>query len=125
MEKILKKLKDEQTGITLVAFIITIAVMLILAGAIIRITIGTGSGIGGAKRAKFLHEVSEIDELVASRKVYLSSPNYTGSLNNLLGTKSDYNDKLTVQEGNLVYIAEAVSSKEAEWLAELGIQAAE
>ena len=47
---------------------------------------------------------------------------YSGSLNDFLGLNSVYNNKLILQEGELVYISSNVSLQEATWFEQLGIQ---
>ena len=47
---------------------------------------------------------------------------YSGAINELLGTTSKYDKKLIVQEGELVYVENNVSSKEGRWFEQLGIQ---
>ena len=46
---------------------------------------------------------------------------YSGAINELLGTTSKYDKKLIVQEGELVYVENNVSSKEGKWFEQLGI----
>ena len=73
-----------------------------------------------AKYAKFLAEVSDIKEQVQI-KVLEEDSRYSGTINDFLGIKSNYNDKLIIQEGQLVYVSSAVSNKEEEWLEQLGV----
>ena len=47
---------------------------------------------------------------------------YTGTINDYLGINSDFNDKLLMQEGELVYNKDNASSKEEKWFEQLGIQ---
>ena len=74
-----------------------------------------------ASHAKFATEVDGIKSQVRVRKAEIDI-DFSGSLNEFLGTTSKYDNKLILQEGELVYVANAVSSKEAKWFEELGIQ---
>lgn len=53
-----------------------------------------------------------------------SNYSYMGTINDLLGIDSNYNNKLIVQEGNLVYVSDKVSSQEEKWFEKLGIEKA-
>lgn len=79
--------------------------------------------ITNALYAKFATEVKQIEEQVQLKQI-MSDSSYTGSINDLLGFDSDYNNKLIVQEGNLVYVSDEVSSQEVKWLEKLGIEKA-
>lgn len=74
-----------------------------------------------ASHAKFATEVDAIKSQVRVRRAETDSA-FSGTLNDFLGTTSKYDNKLIMQEGELVYVANAVSSKEAKWFEELGIQ---
>lgn len=123
MKEISLNVKLKNRGITLIALIITIIVLLILA-RYYYINVSTEI-IGILSRtvfAKFANEVTSIKEQVDM----LRMPNengYTGSINELLGINSAYNDKLTVQEGKLKYL-KTVSAQEAEWFERFGIEKA-
>ena len=119
-----KERKNEK-GITILALVITVIVILILAG----ITIGTTSGDDGAiinaSKAKFRTEIRDIQE-----KIELEEINHNdgedfqfGSLEDLIGRTDEYNEILSIENGNLVYDPEKVSDKQKEWLEEMDIQA--
>ena len=74
-----------------------------------------------ASHAKFATEVDAIKSQVRVRRAETDTL-FSGTLNDFLGTTSKYDNKLIMQEGELVYVANAVSSKEARWFEELGIQ---
>ena len=74
-----------------------------------------------ATYAKFASEVSDIKEQVELKQLKDDSY-YTGTINEFLGTTSNYNNKLLMQEGELVYVSSSVSSREAKWFEQLGIQ---
>ena len=77
--------------------------------------------ITNALYAKFANEVRQIQEEILLKQV-MSDSSYTGTINDLLKSESDYNKKLIIQEGNLVYVANEVSSQETKWLESLGIE---
>ncbi len=119
-----KERKNEK-GITILALVITVIVILILAG----ITIGTISGDDGAiinaSKAKFRTEIRDIQE-----KIELEEINHNDgedfqfeSLEDLIGRTDEYNEILSIENGNLVYDPEKVSDKQKEWLEEMDIQA--
>ena len=119
-----KERKNEK-GISILALVITVIVILILAG----ITIGTISGDDGAiinaSKAKFRTEIRDIQE-----KIELEEINHNDgedfqfeSLEDLIGRTDEYNEILSIENGNLVYDPEKVSDKQKEWLEEMDIQA--
>ena len=124
MQKNINKFIKEQRGITLVALIITIIVMLILASATVVIVVGDNSLVAKSKHAKFVTEVKDLQERVRAKMAQLGTFEYMGTINQLLGTNTKLNDKFTVQDGELVYIGDKVTSRERTWLAELGIEEA-
>ena len=117
------KLRKINSGITLISLIVTIIILLILAGVTLNLSFGEAGILNNTLHAKFATEVRQIEEEVMLKQV-MSDSSYTGTINDLLGTDSDYNNKLIIQEGNLVYVASEVSSQETKWLESLGIEEA-
>ncbi len=125
-----KGMKHE--GITLIALVVTIVVLLILAGISIDAIIGDNSIIKNAKKAVFVTDIKSIedkmqiiyigDELKNENSENSSSTKF-GTIEGVTGEKSKYNDKLAIENGKLVYNSEKVSKEEKEWLEELGILA--
>ena len=130
-----------QRGITLIALIITIIVMMILVGVTVTFTIGENGILSQAKEAKFKQEVGQIIEFVEMEKVSIIAKNkgvepqhysneqidqLTQSIPQKLKEKYINNDKIYVgADGDLYYNSDKVEAKEADWLNELGIEAGE
>ena len=74
-----------------------------------------------ATYAKFASEVSDIKEQVELKKL-IDDSEYSGTINDFLENNSNYNDKLIMQEGELVYVSSNVSSRDAKWFEQMGIQ---
>ncbi len=108
-------------GITLIALIITIVILLILAG----ITIGTLTGENGiitnAIYAKFATEIRDLQEQL-DLKVIQEDYSGSGTINDELKLDSNYNKLLYIEEGEIVYIVSEVNNREKEWLEQLGIR---
>ena len=114
-----------QEGITLLVLVITIVVLLILAGITINAVTGDNGAIVNASKAKFRTEIRDIEE-----KIELEEINHNngedfqfGTLKDLIGREDAYNEILYIEGGNLVYLENKVSEKQAEWLEEMGINA--
>ena len=120
MKNYTKKSLKASNGITLIALVITIIILLILAGISIGMLSGENGILTQATHAKFASEVSDIKEQVELEQLK-DDLYYSGSINDLLGINSVYNDKLILQEGELVYVSSNVSSREAKWFEQLGI----
>ena len=79
--------------------------------------------ITNALYAKFATEVKQIEEQVQLKQIMSDSNfSYMGTINDLLGIDSEYNEKLIIQEWKLVYVSDEVSSQEVTWLKKLGIE---
>ena len=116
---------ENQRGITLLVLVITIVVLLILAGITINAVTGDNGAIVNASKAKFRTEIRDIEE-----KIELEEINHNngedfqfGTLKDLIGREDAYNEILYIEGGNLVYLENKVSEKQAEWLEEMGINA--
>ena len=127
------KMKKER-GITLIALIITIIVMLILVGVTVNIVINGGL-ITVTQEAKFKTEVREIEDGLQVRKAVLLADNL-GTLENITfitideldieqNLKTKFAEKLIISKESddfvLYYNSEKVTNQEIEWLEELGI----
>ena len=130
--------EDSQTapidhrGITLIALIITIIVMLILVG--VTITVALNSGLfGTARKAAYQTEIAEIQEQLEIAKAVKVAENggeepsdYGITINDLPISdelKSKYGSKLVVSKNGTLYYDPAVVTDEEErgWLEEIGI----
>ena len=110
-------------GITLIALIITIIILLILAGITIGTLTGDNSLIIQTGKAKFNSEIKDIEEQLELSEIEKNDgEDYQfGTLEELIGRTDEYNDKLSLEDGKLVYDEEKVSEEEAGWLEELEI----
>ena len=128
-------MKDTK-GITLIALIITIIVMLILVGVTVTTAINGGL-FTAAQEAKFKTEVSQIQESLQVQKAVLLA-NSIGTLESVESIslneldideklKTNFSEKLIIlkQSGDFVlcYNSGKVTNQEKEWLEELGIHA--
>ena len=120
----MKKRMEEQ-GVTLLVLVITIIVLLILAGVTISAITGDDGTIVNASKAKFRTEIRDIEE-----KIELEEINHNngeefqfGTLKDLIGREDEYNEILYMEDGKLVYLEDKVSDKQAQWLEEMGIKA--
>ena len=107
-------------GITLIALVVTVIVLLILAAIGISALTGNNSIITSSREAKLKTEVKEIIE-VKDQKEALSSNIQFGDINELLDLESEYNDKLSIENGEIVYDPNKVTETEKEWLEEIGV----
>lgn len=119
-EKVLST-KNKTQGITLIALVITIIVLLILAGVTIATLTGDNGILTRAIEAKFKTEISNLKEQIEIKEVSNSKENAFGTINGILGMESEYNDKLVIENGNLVYDTEKFSDQEKKWLEDLDI----
>ncbi len=117
--------RKNDKGITLLALVITIIVLLILAGVTIGAITGDDGTIVNASKAKFRTEIRDIEE-----KIELEEVNHNngedfqfGTLKDLIGREDEYNEILYMEDGKLVYLEDKVSDKQAKWLEEMGINA--
>ena len=120
----MKKRMEEQ-GVTLLVLVITIIVLLILAGVTISAITGDDGTIVNASKAKFRTEIRDIEE-----KIELEEVNHNngeefqfGTLKDLIGREDEYNEILYMEDGKLAYLEDKVSEKQAQWLEEMGINA--
>ncbi len=114
-----------EKGITILALVITIIVLLILAGVTISAITGDDGTIVNASKAKFRTEIRDIEE-----KIELEEINHNngeefqfGTLKDLIGREDEYNEILYMEDGKLVYLEDKVNEKQAQWLEEMGIKA--
>ena len=121
MKKLKEELKYGKRGITLIALVITIIVLLILAGVTIATLTGENGILTRTMEAKFKTEISDIKEQIEIKGISNSKENAFGTVNGILEVESSYNEKLAIENGNLVYDAQKFSKEEIEWLEELGI----
>lgn len=124
MKKYMQEIeKENQKGITLLILVITIIILLILAGVTISAITGDDGTIVNASKAKFRTEIRDIEE-----KIELEEINHNngedfqfGTLKDLIGREDEYNEILYMEDGKLVYLEDKVNDKQAQWLEEMGI----
>ena len=117
--RFLKKLKKEGKGITLIALVVTIIVLLILAGVAINLTIGNDGIITRAIKAREENEKAEIVEQIKMDIAGKQIDNQ-GSINeddlyeilNNYGTVSDDKSTLTTTKGNYEILISDIYSGE-------------
>ena len=139
-------LKKER-GITLIALVITIIVLLILAGVTIAMVVGDNGILTRAREAKFKEEISGYLEKLEIYKANKSIGNYLNEqsdVETLLADKGSlycdgkilegqtikniiddfdekYNDKLLVLKGKM-WITQVATEQEIDWAKDLGVE---
>lgn len=122
----------KQEGITLIALVITIIVLLILAGVSIAMLIGENGILNQTDYAKYATKIGEYKDKVS---IYVSeeqinSKENAGDVNlNLLDSEEmkkilgniEDGDKFVIQENELRYRPEKVTDQEEEWLIKLNV----
>ncbi len=91
------KKSRKNKGITLIALVVTIIILLILSGISIASITSDNGILTNTKKAKFMTEVRNIDDQIQLNewdKEYSSS----GEIKNILKIDNEYNDILYVQE---------------------------
>lgn len=127
MKKFKEELKYGKKGITLISLVVTIIVLLILAGVTINLTLGDNGIITRAQSATKNYKLAEINEQVNLKNAESAMDDRiitSGTLESVLGT-SNYNayaDKLYVLGGNLVYNPDTCSSEEIANAKQAGIK---
>ena len=117
-------------GITLIALIVTIIIMLIIAGVTISMTIDGGL-IDNTKKAAFQAEVRQIQEALENRETVIIAKN-NGRIPAVIDISFDdldidskiiekYRNKLVIFQGDLYYDADKCSTKEKKWLEEISV----
>ena len=119
------KERKQQKGITILTLVITIIVLLILAGVTISAITGEDGTIINASKAKFRTEIRDIEEKIELEEIKHNNGEdfQFGNLEKLIGRTDEYNEILSMEDGKLVYDPEKVSDKQKEWLEEMDIQA--
>lgn len=122
---------NQRNGITLVALVITIIVMLLLVGVTLKISIDGGL-IDTTQKSKYQTEISEIKEALETKKVLIVSENggkvpidYGIILNDLdisESLKEGYKDELIISNGILYYNPDNIKETRKNWLEEINIR---
>ena len=122
---------NQRNGITLVALVITIIVMLLLVGVTIKISIDGGL-IDTTQKSKYQTEISEIKEALETKKALKISENggkvpidYVITLNDLdisESLKEGYKDELIISNGILYYNPDNIKETRKNWLEEMNIR---
>ena len=120
--KIFKSLNNKNTGITLIALVVTIIVLLILAGISISLLTGQDGIIHKASEAKKENEISTLKEIVnleiikeydqENKSIYLN----TDEVNEIMKDyTNNYKDKIGVYRDKLIYLGEKKQKKQCIW----------
>lgn len=129
----MREQKKNESGITLVALVVSIIVMLVLAGVSLNATVGDNGIVTRAQEAKALQEAATIKEQLEMAKVemYTQDSNFNSywmesdDVSQFPGVDAipEYlRDKLEVQEGELVYNPEKCSDSDIEYFKSAGIK---
>ena len=120
-------------GITLIALVITIIILIILAAITINAVFGENGLILRAQEAKFKTEVSGIKDLIDVKRLELEASKYlnesTGDLSTYLNSLNNLEyvgpSKLVIDGQKLAYIdkgtAGEFSADQKQWLRDIGI----
>lgn len=121
----LRTKENKEKGITIIALIVTIIVLIILAGITITSLTGDNSIIINSKKAKFRTEIKEIEEQIEMAEINRNEGEdfEYGTLNFLIGRNDEYNEILLIENKELVYDTEKVNEEQVKWLEEMGIHA--
>ena len=117
----LKTKKTNAKGITLVALIVTIILLLIIAGITVATLTGDNSLITKTTDAKMYTEIAELKEKVNLKKLTDITKTIDGSINEVLETDSPYNDSLEIEDGKLVYKKNKWNNSDIERLEKMGV----
>lgn len=130
MEKIIKN----SNGITLIALVITIIIIIILCGTAIRVVLGDNGLIENAQYSVFETKIeiyqNKVKNYILSQQLYSNQENNTeyyivdkDTMKNILEDATDEEaDKYGIQGNQLRYKEDKVTNKEKEWLNKLGIE---
>jgi len=108
-------MSKREKGITLVSLVVTIIILIILAGVSIHLTLGENGMITMAKKAKENIELSQIEEQEKLNELYAQMET-EGSLGET-DTKNNANNSFLWSEGYLYYYGKKSNNVE-EWVAE-------
>lgn len=115
------KITNNEKGITLIVLIVTIVVLLVLAGVTVAHITGGDGIIEQASSVQFKTEISDLRKRINIELTNHDEFEFSGSINDLLKEDNKYSNILTIEDGNLVYIDNNVSDAERESFEELGI----
>lgn len=116
----MNNLYTNKKGITIVALIITVILMLILASVSVTVSINGGL-FENTKNAKLRTEITEIQERLMKKIMINEGQVLNGTINEVLGIDSQYNDKLRIENSKIVYLKDKWSEKQISELQEMGI----
>lgn len=119
----MKNKGKQEFGVTLISLVVTIIVLIILAGISIGVMNSNSGIIGNSSKAKFKTEVKDIEEKIELTEVEKNGGEdfKYGTLKEFIGREDEYNEILFIENGNLVYEREKVSEEQAKWLEEMHI----
>ena len=89
---------ENQKGITILALIVTVIILIILAGITISTISGDNGIITNTSKAKFTTEVKDIQEQIELKEIKSNNGKeyQFGSLEEIIGISNEYNNKLCI-----------------------------
>lgn len=130
------KIKDSRAGITIIALVVTIIVLLILAGVTIATLTGENGILKRTKKAEFKNDISAFQEELnisiygdyteklgnREEKDKFNAQGYEEIIKIIPNFKRSYQEKIAVKNDKIVYIG--VNEEERKWIEETGIDVA-
>ena len=109
-----------EKGITIISLVITIVLMLILTSVVVTGAI-KGNLFKKAGETNLREEIATI-KIALDKKLMLNEGKVSdGTINEILGMDTKYEDSLKIEDGELVYIEEMWNLQDEEALKEMGI----
>ena len=113
----------KEKGITIIALIITIIILIILAGISIAAINGDSGIILNSSKAKFRTDIRDIEEKIELTEIEENDGEdfKFGTIKDFIGRDDEYNEMLFIENGDLVYEKNKVSEEQSKWLEEMNI----
>lgn len=107
-------------GITIIALIVTIVLMLILASVVVNVAIDDAL-FSSAGKVNLETEIVDLQKQLMKKQFLNENVILEGNINDVLNIDSHYNDKLVIENGELAYYKDKWSDSQIEILEELGV----
>ena len=130
----LKKIINNNHGITLIALVITIIIIIILCGTTIRVVIGENGLIENVQYSAFEAKIeifqNKVKNYILSQQLYNNEETENAyliddkeTMKSILEDVTDEEaDKYAVQDNQLKYKTDKVTKQEKDWLEKLGVK---
>ena len=130
----MKKIINNNHGITLIALVITIIIIIILCGTTIRVVIGENGLIENVQYSAFEAKIeifqNKVKNYILSQQLYNNEETENAyliddkeTMKSILEDVTDEEaDKYAVQDNQLKYKTDKVTKQEKDWLEKLGIK---